>query len=422
MSTNNSLLHYLFISLSVVSSVFTLLASEPRLKELPTDVQHTVAVSTLAEVLPYLEKNRGSVKFFKTDEMPLAINPDRTLSATRGFKDTTIELVEFKTGNEFKTGKKIHTVSNFPNTIHTAAFSPDGKKLATGWNTKKILIWDVQSGQKIATVQIQNKQSGPLAFSSNGEKIAVVEGDTVEIQDLNTKAEPVILRGHTNHIYALAFSPDDKKIATGSQDLTAKIWDNQTGEELKTLGGHTQLVDSVAFSPDGKRIVTASGDHTAKVWDTNSGDELLTLQGHTESVNDAAFSRNGKLIATAAWDNKVKLWNAENGTELITFHDNYVYNYVTFDPHTEDLYTIRKYEPRKFGITVWSFSSFPLEWLKKQVTLPQALLILKAYEAKIAGTPFTIPHDTEDYRIFMGIHPDVRMFLEAGLSINLTWF
>ncbi|MBA3751353.1 WD40 repeat domain-containing protein [Candidatus Dependentiae bacterium] len=414
MSTNNNLLHYLFISLSVVSSVFTLRASEPRLKELPTDAQHVIALCTLGEVMPYLEKNRGPVRFFKTKNKPLAINPDRTLSVEAADDETIIELIEFKTG------KKIHTLKVPTQTVSLAAFSADGKKLATASDTWQILIWDVQSGQKIATIQLHNNQTGPFVFSSHGEKIAVANGDTVELYDLHTKTEPVILRGHTDYVLKLAFSPDDKKIVTVSQDTTARVWDCQTGEELKTLNGHTQLVNSMAYSPDGKKIVTASGDKTAKIWNTNSGEELLTLQGHEGTLFDAAFSPNGKFIATAASDKKVKLWNSEKGTLLITFHADSVPVSIAFDPNKEDLYTIKGYEPGKFGISLWSFSSFPLEWLKDQVTVPQALLILNAYEAKKAGIPSTIKHGTEDYRIFMGIHPDVRMFLEAGLSINLT--
>jgi WD40 repeat protein len=64
----------------------------------------------------------------------------------------------------------------------------------------------------------------------------------------------------------VAYSPDGKRIVTGSVDDTAKVWDADTGRELGTLTGHTDRVNSVAYSPDGKRIVTGSWDKTAKVW------------------------------------------------------------------------------------------------------------------------------------------------------------
>ena len=65
----------------------------------------------------------------------------------------------------------------------------------------------------------------------------------------------------------VAFSADGKRIATGSEDNTVKVWDAERGQELLTLTGHTSVVFSVKFSPDGKRLVTGSYDRTAKVWD-----------------------------------------------------------------------------------------------------------------------------------------------------------
>ena len=83
----------------------------------------------------------------------------------------------------------------------------------------------------------------------------------------------------------------------------------------RTLKGHVSGVWSVAFSPDGKRIVSGSGDKTIKVWDAMSGQEMLTLNGHTGNVMSVAFSQDGKRIVSGSYDDTLKVWDATRGWE-----------------------------------------------------------------------------------------------------------
>ena len=73
----------------------------------------------------------------------------------------------------------------------------------------------------------------------------------------------------------MAFSPDGKRIASGSGDKTVRVWDAATGQPVgQPLTGHTDGVTSVAFSPDGKRIVSGSDDKTVRVWDAATGQPI----------------------------------------------------------------------------------------------------------------------------------------------------
>jgi WD40 repeat protein len=85
--------------------------------------------------------------------------------------------------------------------------------------------------------------------------------------DATTGEELFILKGHSDQILCLAFSPDGKRIATGSFDKTVKIWDAATGQELLTLRGHSDIVTRVLFSPDGLRLVSRSADERMRIWD-----------------------------------------------------------------------------------------------------------------------------------------------------------
>ncbi|MFN6103267.1 MAG: WD40 repeat domain-containing protein, partial [Planctomycetaceae bacterium] len=112
------------------------------------------------------------------------------------------------------------------------------------------------------------------------------------------RQEKTTFRGHTGPVFSVAYSPDGKRIVSGSQDNTLKVWDAATGQATLTLTGHTATVTSVAYSPDGKRIVSGSFDNTLKVWDAATGQATLTLTGHTDSVLSVAYSPDGTRIVS----------------------------------------------------------------------------------------------------------------------------
>jgi WD40 repeat protein len=116
------------------------------------------------------------------------------------------------------------------------------------------------------------------------------------------------LIGHTRAVYAVAFSPDGKLLATASVDETARLWDATTGQTVRALTSRSGFVRAVAFSPNGQLLATACHDKTAQLWDIASGKAIRTLTGHAHSVNAVAFSPDGRLLATACHDKTARLW------------------------------------------------------------------------------------------------------------------
>ncbi len=188
--------------------------------------------------------------------------------------------------------------------------------------------------QELLTLRGHSESVTSVAFSPDGNRMVTGSQDgTANVWDAESGLEIASLKGHTSYVYSVSFSPDGRRVATGSYDRTAKVWEMESGKEILTLKGHLSGVSSVAFCPDGNRVLTGSNDNTAKLWDARDGDEILTLTGHLNGVNSVAVSPEGKRAATASDDNTAKVWDIESGDLILTLsaHSGFVRS-VAFSP------------------------------------------------------------------------------------------
>ncbi|KAI0592755.1 WD40-repeat-containing domain protein [Biscogniauxia sp. FL1348] len=158
-----------------------------------------------------------------------------------------------------------------------------------------------------------------VRFSSDGGLLASTSDSEITIWD-STKAQPRnILQGHENDIDGLAFSPDPKFLASGSDDNTARIWDIESGTTLAVLKYHERGIGAVSFSADGSYLALASDDFTISIWRQKNlgkwgnGEEWTQpshiLRGHTNLIRSVSFAPHSHLLASASDDGYLRVWN-----------------------------------------------------------------------------------------------------------------
>ncbi|WP_392532775.1 NB-ARC domain-containing protein [Nostoc sp. C117] len=198
--------------------------------------------------------------------------------------------------------------------IHSVAFSPDGKLLATGDTNNQIRLYQVADGKQLLVCVGHTDWLWSVAFSSDGQMLASGSQDqTVKLWDTNTGQCLTTLYGHKGGIWSVAFCPQSHILASGGQDQTVKLWDTNTKQCLKTLSGHTNRVTSVAFSPDGCTLASGDDDQTVRLWNVGTAQTFQILLHPNIGICSVAFSRDGQTLASGCRDKIVRLWDVSTG-------------------------------------------------------------------------------------------------------------
>ena len=147
------------------------------------------------------------------------------------------------------------------------------------------------------------------AWSPDGKYIASASGDKfVQVWEALTARHVQTYKGHSDILWSAEWSPDGKYIASASYDKTVQIWEALSARRVQTYEGHTLGVGSAAWFPDGKYIASASGDKFVQIWEALTARLVQTYEGHSSVVPSVAWSPDGKYIASTSFDQTVQVW------------------------------------------------------------------------------------------------------------------
>jgi WD40 repeat protein/serine/threonine protein kinase len=234
-----------------------------------------------------------------------AFSADGKLLATAG-EDTLPRLWNWNKGSG------VAVLRGHTHWVTSLAFAPRGGLVATGSADGSVRLWDADTGRQAATLPGHASGVNAVAFSPDGELLASAGGDhEIHLWKISAQQEAQRITGHTGPVLSVVFSADGKQLASAGADRTVRIWQTDNGVEVAVLHGHTHAVTSVAFTADGKSLASAGRDGAVRLWDILTGAPRAVFHGHADAVTALAFSPDGKMLASASMDSTVRLWQGE---------------------------------------------------------------------------------------------------------------
>jgi WD40 repeat protein len=178
-------------------------------------------------------------------------------------------------------------------------------------------LWRLCRADARFTLRGHSDELEPVLFSPQGKLVASGSHDgTVRLWDPRTGRALAVLQEH-HPIYALAWSPDGRTLSAGGKATTVTLWDVQARRKTTALHGATLGIDSLAFSPDGTKLVGGRG-RILTFWDIASRQVIATLKGPYTGFRTAAFSPDGTILATGDRESGVRLWDVARRRQIAT--------------------------------------------------------------------------------------------------------
>lgn len=231
------------------------------------------------------------------------------------FEKTPVEFRNWEWGHLMaKMNPDLYDIQSEGN--YHAAFSPDGKLLATG-SSRSIKLWDAMTAQAIWKSSTNSAIVFTVDWSPDARFVAGASRDnTAVILDAATGSLVHRLTGHTAFLRGLDFHPDGQYLATSSNDGTVRLWDVESGRPLRVISDFEGDVYTVEFNHDGTRLITSSINGRATIWNTSDWTVERELTGLTEKILWAGFFPDGSRAFAVSTDRNAAIFDVGTGEIL----------------------------------------------------------------------------------------------------------
>lgn len=216
--------------------------------------------------------------------------------------------------------------------VHDAAFSPDGRRLATAGRDNLVRLWDVESGELLQTLDYHTQPVYSVAFSPDGRWLASAGFDSaVWVWDLEAGQVATNLSGFNVPFRCVAFSPDGRLLAFGGHGHLVRIWNLQDrwwAAMVERSRNSTVITNRDITFTSASEVAFLTADNTVRVWDVEEDRLVRDLQGDEGwLLNGLAASTDGRYLATAGQDGYVRLYDARS-LRLIDYRVGYLIPYI----------------------------------------------------------------------------------------------